>query len=133
LKKKALTDIPSSIRQRLLNISHDQQEEFQRTLNRYAIERFLYRLGQDRLGKQLVLKGAFLFEIWSPGAARPTRDADLLGFGEFEADLMSGVFTSVCGRTFKADGMTFDADSIRVEPIREGQSYGGCRVRLVLL
>ncbi|MGB9004600.1 MAG: nucleotidyl transferase AbiEii/AbiGii toxin family protein [Candidatus Aminicenantales bacterium] len=131
MKKTGLSDIPSSIRQRLLNASRDRKEEFQRTLNRYAIERFLYRLGQNRLAKNLVLKGAFLFEIWNPADCRPTRDADFLSFGEPKARHLGAIFASVCRQTFKTDGMTFDADTIRTEPIREGQFYGGLRVRVV--
>jgi hypothetical protein len=36
---------PTSVRARLLNASRQSGEDFQSVLTRYAIERFLYRLG----------------------------------------------------------------------------------------
>jgi Nucleotidyl transferase AbiEii toxin, Type IV TA system len=61
---------------------------------------------------------------------RPTRDLDLLGFGDPGAERLKAVFTALCGIDVPADGLTFDADSVRVETIREEQEYGGQRVRL---
>jgi hypothetical protein len=36
----------ASIRERLLTLAHSKGEDYQRVLGRYAVERFLYRLGQ---------------------------------------------------------------------------------------
>lgn len=51
-------------------------------LTRYAVERFLYRLSRSLYAEQFVLKGALLLLVWLGETLRPTRDADLLGFGE---------------------------------------------------
>ncbi|HZT38475.1 MAG TPA: hypothetical protein VFA28_11290 [Bryobacteraceae bacterium] len=48
---------PASVRARLLNLSKQTGEDFQALLNRYAIERFLYRLGTGDQSDDFVLKG----------------------------------------------------------------------------
>jgi len=51
-------------------------------LTRFATERFLYRLSRTPYAERFVLKGALLMLVWLGETIRPTRDADLLGFGE---------------------------------------------------
>lgn len=51
-------------------------------LTRYGVERYLYRLSRSPYAEQFVLKGALLLLAWLGDTLRPTRDADLLGFGE---------------------------------------------------
>ena len=51
------------------------------SLTRYALERLLYRLGRSSHAERFLLKGALLFDLWFDIPHRPTRDADLLGFG----------------------------------------------------
>jgi len=46
----------ASVRARLLNLSKHTDEDFQALLNRYAIERFLYRLGASDQADDFVLK-----------------------------------------------------------------------------
>jgi hypothetical protein len=41
------TNIPASIKARLLKVANEKQIDFQLLLNRYVIERFLYRLSQS--------------------------------------------------------------------------------------
>lgn len=53
-----------SVRARLLNLSKQTGEDFQALLSRYAIERFLYRLGASDQSDDFVLKGAMLFGAW---------------------------------------------------------------------
>lgn len=55
-------------------------------LSRYATERLLYRLSRSSHADRFVLKGALLLLVWLGETIRPTRDADLLGFGELGAD-----------------------------------------------
>lgn len=61
---------------------------------------------------------------------RPTRDADFLGFGEMDAQLLATALREVCS-VATDDGMTFDPDSIATEEIREEARYGGLRVKLL--
>jgi hypothetical protein len=48
----------ASIRARLLSLSQEKREDYQRVLGRFAIERFLYRLGASGYRDRFVLKGA---------------------------------------------------------------------------
>ena len=78
----------ASIRDRLLTRAKIQGVEFQHFLDRYACERFLYRLGQSDLRERLVLKGASLLSIWMDEPYRPTRDIDLLAMGANDEDVI---------------------------------------------
>jgi len=97
-------------------------------LVRYGVERYLYRLSRSRHAEQFVLKGALLMLVWLGETLRPTRDADLLGFGELSDDTLLTIFRDVCGVEVEPDAVAFNADSVTVEPIREEDAYGGRRV-----
>jgi hypothetical protein len=49
MTKGALKDVAASIRQRLLTLSKQRNEDFTFLLVRYGLERLLYRLGPRRL------------------------------------------------------------------------------------
>ena len=123
-------NLAASVRQRLLNMSMTQREDPNLTLTRYALERLLYRIAQSEYGGQFILKGAMLFALWTKSGHRPTRDLDLLGFGEASRERLTVVFQELCRVDVQPDGLEFDPDSIRVAEIREGQSYQGQRVKL---
>ena len=53
----------ASIRVRLLALVQNKGEDYQRVLGRYAIERFLYRLGRSPYRDKFAVKGATLFKI----------------------------------------------------------------------
>ncbi len=61
---------------------------------------------------------------------RPTKDADLLGFGDNDDDYLLDVFKNVCSIQIADDGLIFDLDSIKVEPIREEEEYDGKRIKV---
>ena len=58
---KNAPDLAASVRARLLNMAKAEQTDFNAVLVRYALERFLYRLGQSAHVDHFVLKGAMLF------------------------------------------------------------------------
>ena len=99
-------------------------------LARYAVERFLYRLSRSSHGDRFVLKGALLLLAWLGDTLRPTRDADLLGFGDLSDDALVKIFIEVCNVEVEPDAMTFLTDTVRVAPIRLEDNYGGHRVTL---
>ena len=94
----------ASVRQRLLNLSRQSGEEFQRLLTRYAMERLLDRLSRSEHAPRFVLKGALLFTLWTGELLRPTRDLDLLGFGESSAEGLGEVFRSLCAWKWRTTG-----------------------------
>lgn len=53
-------DLGASVRQRLLNQAWAQGRPFQKLLQYFATERFLYRLAQSPYADRFVLKGALL-------------------------------------------------------------------------
>ncbi len=99
-------------------------------LTRYGVERFLYRLSRSPYAEQFVLKGALLLLVWLGETLRPTRDADLLGFGELSDDALIGIFREVCAVEVEPDAVTFLPDTVEVQAIREEDAYGGQRVTL---
>src|SRR5690242_3035253 len=81
LKKDKPTNLPASVRQRLLNLANETKQDFGLVLTKYALERLLYRLSLSPQRHAFILKGALLFELWTSQPHRPTRDLDLLGQG----------------------------------------------------
>jgi predicted nucleotidyltransferase component of viral defense system len=127
------TNIGASVRQRLLNISRNSDNDFVVTLTDYALERLLYRLSRSQHKDRFVLKGAMLFRIWSDEPHRATRDLDLLAFGSPFAEDIAGLFREICEFLVEDDGVQYKPDSIRTEEIRETQEYDGVRVKLIAL
>jgi hypothetical protein len=119
-----------SVRARLLQRARQHGEDFNLLLTRYALERWLYRLSISDERAGFVLKGALLFSLWFDEPHRPTRDADFLGFGAADAELLRGRLQAIC-RVACEDGMRFDADSVTVAPIREQARYDGLRADLL--
>ena len=117
----------ASIRARLKQHPETSKQDFNLTLTRYGLERLLYRLSISEHAPNFLLKGALLFQLWYGQPHRPTRDADLLGFGPDDVPTLVGVFRSVC--TIAADdGLMFDAESVAGTPIRKDAGYGGVRI-----
>lgn len=120
----------ASIRQRLLDGARTRGEDFQFVLDRFAVERLLYRLSISTHRDQFVLKGAMLFALWFPQPHRPTRDADFLGFGAPDPLRLAEIARELCAIDSE-DGLAFDPASVAVDGIRDNASYAGLRLRLV--
>ncbi|MCJ7521492.1 MAG: nucleotidyl transferase AbiEii/AbiGii toxin family protein [Dehalococcoidia bacterium] len=131
MSKAQPTNVAASVRQRLLNLSRDKGEDFNFVLTQYALERFLYRLASSEYADRFVLKGAMLFAAWSDRSHRPTRDLDLLGYGDASEQQLITTFQQICQAEVEPDGLEFDAKSIRVTEIREDQDYDSRRMQLV--
>ena len=117
----------ASIRARLKQHPETSKQDFNLTLTRYGLERLLYRLSISEHAPNFLLKGALLFQLWYGQPHRPTRDADLLGFGPDDVPTLVGVFRSVCTIAVD-DGLMFDAESVAGTPIRKDAGYGGVRI-----
>jgi len=123
-------DVAKSVHQRLLNVRDQTGEQFNHLLMRFGMERLLYRLQAAGHGDRFVLKGAMLFALWHNVPGRPTRDIDLLGFGDPTHDRLRTIFGEACNATVIDDGLRFEAKSIQTDDIRDDQEYHGIRVRL---
>ena len=123
--------ITHSIQARLLAHAKREDADPNVVLARYGIERLLYRLSVSPHRGRFVLKGALLLLVWFGDEIRPTRDADLLGFGELSDEALAAVFREVCAVQCDPDGMAFQHGSVQVSAIRENDQYGGQRVTLL--
>lgn len=123
-------NIAASIRAKLLTKARAEKLDFNLILTRYALERLLYRLSVSAHSGQFLLKGALLFDLWFDVPHRPTRDADLLGFGSDEVPDIEEVFRDICALELD-DGIHFLPESVRANTIRKESSYSGVRVLLL--
>ena len=119
--------LAASVRARLLNIAKADKTDFNHVLVRYALERFLYRLSQSVHADRFLLKGAMLFNLWYDMPHRPTRDADLLGFGPSDLNSIGKTFRDIVSVAAE-DGLVFDPNSVTVEEIRKAAGYAGVRI-----
>lgn len=120
----------ASICARLKQHSDMSRQDFNLTLTHYGLERLLYRLSISEHGQNFLLKDALLFALWYDVAHRPTRDADLLGFGPDDIDSVEKVFRNLSRMTVD-DGIEFDTQSVKGTKIRKETGYGGVRVDMV--
>jgi predicted nucleotidyltransferase component of viral defense system len=118
----------ASVRARLLSLAKERRQPNDLLLTRYALERFLYRLSTTRHRERFVLKGAMLMTTWFEDPFRPTRDLDLLGYGDSDPDAMLAVFREICA-VQADDGVAFDVAGLAVDQIREEHEYAGLRIK----
>lgn len=130
MSKVVPSNLPASIKQRLLNLGKQTGQEFNVLLTKYALERLLYRIGMSRFRDRFILKGAMLFSVWKPSFQRMTRDVDLLDLERSSLQRLRDVFREICGLEAEPDGVRFIAESVRTRAIREDNLYGGVRVTL---
>jgi predicted nucleotidyltransferase component of viral defense system len=121
-------NIGASVRQRLLNLAHARGQPMDLLLTRYALERLLHRLSLSPHRNRFVLKGAMLLTTWFDEPHRATRDVDLLGFGDAADEALLATFRDIMAVEVD-DGVSFDLQGLRIEPIREEVEYGGSRLR----
>jgi predicted nucleotidyltransferase component of viral defense system len=126
--RKPLRNIGASVRARLLNLAKERNQPFDLLLTRYVLERLLYRLASTRHRERFVLKGATLIATWFDDPHRPTRDLDLLGFGDPDPETLLTAFRQIC-ELDKNDAVTFDVAGLSIHRIRDEAEYGGFRLK----
>jgi predicted nucleotidyltransferase component of viral defense system len=125
---KLVRNIGASVRDRLFNLARERKHPLDLLLTRYALERLLYRLSTTEHRDRFVLKGAMLLTTWFETPFRPTRDLDLLGYGDPDPDALVAVFREVCAMDLD-DGVVFDVTALSVDRIRKELEYGGLRLK----
>ena len=123
-------NIAASVRQRLLNKARESGILFGELLQRFAMERFIYRLSQSPHADKFILKGALMFSAWGGAMSRATRDIDLLGKIDNRLETIITVMKDACRLDVVADGMSFNAETVTASRITEDAEYEGVRVRL---
>ena len=126
MSRKVKRNVGVSIKTRLLQFSKDSQLDYMKILVRYLHERLLYRVSISAYREKLLLKGSSLLYAHERWAARPTLDIDLLGYGiNNSEDNIRSIMTDICQLECPDDGVTFDAESIHLEPIAVEKKYPG--------
>ncbi len=133
MKRGGPKNIVASVQARLVERSCTLGVEHQLTLARFGGERLLYRLSKSEFADRFILKGAALLLLWLGEPIRPTKDIDLLGFGDTSGEALKRVFVSLSAIEAPEDGLTFLPESVQVDAIREDQEYGGMRVKLMAM
>ena len=123
-------NLSASVLARLLTLAKQRGDDYSLLLNRFALERLLLRVSTSPHADRFLLKGALLFALWYDTPHRPTRDADLLGFGPDDEANLVATFREVAAMEL-GDGILFDPESVKADAIREDNTYGGTRITLV--
>jgi hypothetical protein len=126
---RADTGLVQSVQARIVNHAKKLGVEATLVFSRYGLERFLYRLSTSEYAERFILKGAMMMLAWVGETVRTTRDADLLGFGSLTGDEIVLIFREIMSTGGDPeDGVVFLPETVAVNPIREGEQYGGQRV-----
>jgi len=126
-------NLPASVKAHLANLAREQREDFQELLSRYGRERLLYRLSVSEYQERFILKGALLFAYWTGVPHRPTRDMDLLSYGDPDIPLLEKMFRELCAVQVQPDGLVFQPDSVCGERIKDEEKYEGVRLHMTVL
>lgn len=124
-----MKNIAASVRDRLTNQAKDLGVTLPSLIERFAMGRILWRLSQSGQADRFVLKGAQLFSLWADEAHRPTRDLDLLSFGDPSVEKMEQFFNELLFTPADPeDGLIWG--KVKVATIRAEQRYGGVRATM---
>jgi hypothetical protein len=124
------SDLSASVLARLLTLAKQRGDDYSLLLNRFGMERMLARLSASPHADRFLLKGALLFALWYDTPHRPTRDADLLGYGPDDEANLIAAFRDIA-RMDLGDAIVFNPASVKADAIREDNTYGGTRITLV--
>lgn len=129
MTRRPLVNVAQSVHQRLLTRAKKEGRPFNELLQHYAIERFLYRLGQSKHAEELLLKGALLLRVWQIPLARPTMDIDMLGRAAGTPEALVTILRECMALKVEDDGMQYDPESVTTEAITHDADYQGWRIR----
>ena len=120
-------DMAASVHQRLLNHARKEGVRFNDVLQRYALERWLYRLSKSDHSERFILKGALMLTAWDLPVTRPTRDIDMLAQVQNDLGGIRQLIADMCLVQCEDDGLIFAAESVTTERIAEDALYEGVR------
>jgi hypothetical protein len=124
-----MKNIAHSNREKLKNKAFNEKIELHMLIQRFLMERFLYRLSISEYCHKFILNGASLFLVWKGVNFRVTKDADLLGFGSPDIETLKSIFIEICKvKPENDDGIIYHHDSIEITRLKEEQQYKGARI-----
>ena len=117
-----------SVKTRLLNLMNETGYKYMYLLARYFNERLLYRVSVSQYKDNFLLKGGSLLYAMNGLEARPTVDVDFMADRiSRDRDFLAHVFQEILGIVCDEDGVSFDVNSIKLEPITVEKKYPGTR------
>jgi hypothetical protein len=91
------------------------------------LDGFVRRLADGADAEAFALRGGMLVRHWFPESRRPARDVDLVCRSRYDLRAMRALFARTLARD-AADGVVFEADRFRVDPIQTATVHPGMRL-----
>ena len=125
-----IVNVSHSVRERLNNMAKSGGRNTDYLFQRYAFERFYWRIGKSNYSGRFILKGASLFTLWMGPMYRVTQDTDLESRLPLDHDLIAEAFREIAAiQPATDDGVRYDMDSLTVADIKKQDDYKGVRVK----
>ena len=129
MSRHNITNVPASIRGKLLNKSRTLKRPFLEILQYYSMERFLYRLSISDHANKFFLKGALMFRAWQTLDHRATLDIDLLGKTTNSVENLETICQELCRQSVPLDdGIIFSSETVKGKIIQTEAEYEGIRI-----
>lgn len=117
-----------SVKTRLLNLMNTSGYKYMYLLARYFNERLLYRVSVSQYKDNFLLKGGSLLYAFNGLETRPTIDIDFMAQRiSRDRKNLERVFREILSIECEEDGVTFDVENIKSEPITIDKDYPGTR------
>lgn len=125
---KSIKNYGKSVKTKLLNLMNSSGYKYMYLLARYFNERLLYRVSVSPYRENFLLKGGSLLYALNGLETRPTIDIDFMAQRiSRDREHLEKVFREILSIECLEDGVTFDVDGLRSEPITVEKDYPGSR------
>ena len=125
---KGMKNHAKSVKTRLLNLMNATGYKYMYLLARYFNERLLYRVSVSPYKDNFLLKGGSLLYAFNGLETRPTVDVDFMAQNiSHDHELLEKVVKEILSTTCEEDGVTFDTEGLKSEPITIEKEYPGTR------
>ncbi|HEV3157306.1 MAG TPA: nucleotidyl transferase AbiEii/AbiGii toxin family protein [Candidatus Baltobacteraceae bacterium] len=119
-----------SIIAKLTNLHRETGKSHQYLIDRFAQERFLYRISTSKHRDRFVLKGGLLLTAITNRFYRATRDIDVRVLTDNDLETIQTLLTDLLTHEVADDGMAFNREHMILTPIRVKSAEQGLRLRM---
>lgn len=127
---RVIVNMGHSARERLKAIAKASGRDANYVFQRYAFERFYYRIGKSPYADRFILKGAALFSLWMEPMFRMTQDTDLESTLTPDHGQLKEAFSQIAQLQVEHDdGVRYDCESIEISNIKAEDEYKGVRIK----
>lgn len=119
-----------SIIAKLTNLHRETGKPHQYLIDRFAQERFLYRLSTGKHRERFVLKGGLLITALTERFYRATRDIDVRALTENDPEAVKALVIEAISHEVEDDSMTFEPQVMTIEQIQAQGEERGLRLRM---